>query len=70
MTQAANGRELLATIEARKVRAAALLAVLTAEVQTYGDGEPGSLVDWSHAGSMGHVVEQLENLADFLGVRS
>lgn len=51
------------TMKERKAEAEALLKTITAKVKAYGKGEK---IHWGHAGSLGHVIEELNNINEFL----
>lgn len=51
------------TYNQRKAEAEALLKTITAKVKAYGKGEK---IHWGHAGSLGHVIEELNNINEFL----
>ncbi len=48
----------------RKAEAETLLKTLITKIEADGKGEN---INWGHAGSMGHVIEELESINEFLG---
>lgn len=55
--------ELNALFNERKAAIERLQTEIAEMVRSYGTDEP---INWGHAGSLGHVVEQLQEIHEFL----
>ncbi len=52
-------------VEKNRAEALQTLELLTAHIKTYGATD----ANWGHAGSLGHAVEQLNDLAAFFNLK-